>query len=107
MQIIFSGLDWRGGGGGQAGGPRCCCDRGGGGGGGGGNPAAQGTKPIPAEQLASFFTFDMFGLFLEVFIVWQLKLKIDIWRDSGQLLGCSTAHWPGLIRRPVVEKLLV
>ena len=70
-------------------------------------PSAQGTKPIPAEQLASFFTFDMFGLFLEVFIVWQLKLKIDIWRDSGQLLGSSTAHWPSLIRRPLVEKLLV
>ena len=46
------------------------------------------TKPIWASlQLAAarrdrgptcLFTFDMFGLFLEVFIVWRPKLKIDI-----------------------------
>ena len=36
-------------------------------------------------QLVGFFAFDMFGLFLEVFIVSQRKLKIDISLSFGQL----------------------
>ena len=44
-----------------------------------GDQASEPIFSLPWVQLDSLFTFDMFGLFLQVFIIsWPLKLKIDI-----------------------------